>query len=235
MIDATRGTLANKAPVEVSRRAVSTSRQTTLDAFGTFLTKASTGVSKSQTKAADVLNQNQAASTAVHYGTQRGTGLLTIDVMRPAAEPTSSRAKNLVAIAMNQPVGPVRAREATTRGSVAQRTPASEVTKPAAVSVRGAAAETPVAETPTAEPPVDDNPITQLKYALSGLGIDSSTLTFAPEDYSNNNPGGVWVDHELRVSTQDGKSVLLAMDLLKKNYQVGACDVQRMLTWKDPV
>jgi hypothetical protein len=105
---------------------------------------------------------------------------------------------------MNEPVQPVRARDAAAAKDI----------------------------TDSGVP--QDDPIACLVKAMRDFGIDTSKLTVTREDIANSNPGGNWVDHELKVTAQDGRYVHLAVDLLQKNYAVGACDVQRMLNWTAP-
>jgi hypothetical protein len=219
MINATRGTSATRAVPDVSRNTVRSSKQTSSDAFHGLFANVTAAPALSQGRRATVSVRNNSPARAVHNGIRgesrpaampaRGTNLLQIDVTKSAAQPTFTTTKNLVEIPMYEPVRPVEARPAA----------------PAADS-----------ETSSVPPSTDiGDTIAKLTQAMQDFGIDTSKLAITAEEYSNNNPGGVWTDRELKVSTQDGKSVLLAVDLLQKNYAVGACDVQRMLNYKPPV
>ena len=65
--------------------------------------------------------------------------------------------------------------------------------------------------------------------AMNKIGIDSSQLTITPVQYNAFYPNGGYVDNEISVSTKDGRTVQLGLDLLQKNYDIGAWDVEHML------
>lgn len=218
MIDAIRGARPTRSVPDVGLNTLRNTRQTTSDAFHGLFANVTAGLSRAQTAPGTVSLRNDSSHRLVQHGTRghlrpaamrgRGTDLLNIDVTQPAAQPAVTRTKDLVAIPMLEPVQPAGARDAVS-----------------------AAAGDPSAPQPD---PGTGDPIARLTQAMQDFGIDTSKLSITTEDYSNSNPGGVWVDHELKVSTQDGKSVHLAVDLLQKNYAVGACDVQRMLNYSAP-
>jgi hypothetical protein len=212
MIDATHGVRSKNPVTEATRNASTTTRQAASDAFHGLFANSLALAAKPQAGSASVPNRKPAPFKTSQIETKQPAtrgggstsprGLHGIDVSKTPTQPARTNATSLVAIPMDQPVTPVTSRE----------------------PARAAGATSPATVEPTL-----DNEITGLVQAMKDMGIDTSKLTITPRDLTNWGPNGTWVDHELQVSTQDGKSVYLAQDLLKGHYTIGACDVQHML------
>lgn len=211
MIDATNGVRSGSSVPTGIRGAQTNTRQTTSDAFHGLFAK--TVASNSAPKKTSAVSQrNQARLRAVQPETQ---------ALAQKAAAGRRGAIGILAIDMGKPaVVPTFTRS--------KNLVQIEMNKPVEPSrVRDA---TPAAA--TVEPVNDEDPIASLEQAMKDAGIDTSRLTVTPRELVGLYPGASWIDHEIEVSTQDGRSVMLATDLLKGHYDIGACDVQHMLRWK---
>lgn len=205
MIDSTPGVQSKSSVTEATRNRSSTTRQATSDAFHGLFANSVASAPKLQAKAAVVSNRKPAPLRTSQSETTRV----------PTRGGASIGSRNLLAIDVTKPSALTARPTATSLVAI----PMNQPVAPPASDTTPFAAD---------EPTVDDQ-ISSLIQAMKEIGIDTSKLTIAPRDLTNWCPSGSWVDHELQVSTQDGKSVYLAQDLLKGNYTIGACDVQHML------
>jgi hypothetical protein len=205
MIDSTPGVQSKSSVTEATRNRSSTTRQATSDAFQALFANSVASAPKLQAKAAVVSNRKPAPLRTSQSETTRV----------PTPGGASTGARSLLAIDVTKPSAQTARPTATSLVAI----PMNQPVAPPASDTTPFAAD---------EPTVDDQ-ISSLIQAMKEIGIDTSKLTIAPRDLTNWCPSGSWVDHEFQVSTQDGKSVYLAQDLLKGNYTIGACDVQHML------